>query len=52
MEEVGLILRDIDYDDEISEINLQRKRNSPYEYTSEEYCCFYCSKCKKLINIY
>lgn len=57
MDEREFILKDVDYDDKIAEIKLQRKGNSPYEYTiTEDYCdeygCFICSKCKKLINIY
>lgn len=57
MDEREFILKDVDYDDEIAEIKLQRKVNSPYEYTiTEDYCdeygCFKCFKCKELINIY
>jgi hypothetical protein len=60
MEENRFILKDIDYDEEIAKMNLQKiriLRNSPYENTaSEDYCeeygCFNCSKCKRLINIY
>lgn len=57
MEEKRFISQDVDYDYDIAEINLQRKLDSPYEYTtSEDYCdeygCFNCSKCKRLINIY
>lgn len=59
MEEEGTISIDVDYDEDIAKMNLQKiriLRNSPYEYTtSEDYCneygCFICSKCKRLANI-
>lgn len=45
MEENRFILKDIDYDEEIAKMNLQKNRNlmySPYEYTrSEDYCYKY-----------
>jgi hypothetical protein len=43
MEENRFILKDIDYDEEIAKMNLQKIRNlsdSPYEYTTSEDFCY------------